>query len=70
MTEVLRDAPHRKVEGDVLDSRPTLSARTKGLILRVGPPSFFSCVAENEKSNRKHWKRKIGYQRQKERLLQ
>ena len=39
VTEVLGDAPHRKV---------------KGLILRVGPPSFFSCVAENEKSNRKH----------------
>ena len=57
VTEVLRDAPHRKV---------------KGLILRVGPPSFSSCVAENEKGNRNTRRRGFcsGYQRQKERLLQ
>ena len=40
VTEVLRDAPHRKVEGDVLDSQPILGARTKGLILRAALPRF------------------------------
>ena len=40
VTEVLRDAPHRKVKGDVLDSQPILGARTKGLILRAALPRF------------------------------
>ena len=47
VTEVLRDAPHRKMEGDVLDSQPILGARTKGLIPE-GRPSlvFLLCCRE------------------------